>query len=427
MGFYSSGLDKNDKLVAACLKNELIRQASVLNMIASENLVSGAVLQASASVLTNKYAEGYPGRRYYAGCAFADEVEALAIDRAKALFGCSFANVQPHSGSQMNQAVLLALLKPGDVIMGMSLKCGGHLTHGSAVNLSGIWFRAVAYGVDPITGLVDMNSVLDLAIRHKPKLIIAGSTSYPRALNWGLFKQVSDLVGAYLMADISHVAGLVAAGLYASPLRFCHVVTFTTHKSLRGPRGGVIVTNDDAVARKLSSAVFPGLQGGPMMHTIAAKAVALLEASAPSFKVWAQCVVANARALSSAFGSRGFKLVTGGTDTHVVLLDLRGRGLTGADAEAKLERCLVASNRNVLPFDALPSVVASGLRLGTCSLTTRGMGELEMVDVCDVISDVLCSSPRDRLEGHVITRAKRRVLQLADAFPVLYKSVYVSC
>ncbi|MFP3038522.1 MAG: serine hydroxymethyltransferase [Candidatus Hodgkinia cicadicola] len=419
--FFRAGLLETDLVLAAALKNEAIRQASSLPLIASENLVSKAVLEAQTSVLTNKYAEGFPGKWYYAGCEFVDEVEELAISRAKRLFGCRFANVQPHSGSQMNQAALLALLSPGDTIMGLDLKCGGYLTHGSPVNLSGMWFNAVAYGVNPRSGLIDMNEVLNCALRHKPKLIFTGATAYPRTLNWDHFSQVADLIDAYLVADISHIAGLVAAGEHPSPFPYCHVVTSTTHKSLRGPRGGMILTDDEHISKKIAAAVLPDLQRSPMMHTIAAKAAALLEADSDSFKAWAKAVVLNAKALCAGILKKGLQVLTGGTDNHIVVIDLRDFGITGKDAETALNRCFVVTNRDVLPFDLLPADLASGLRLGSCACTTRGMREAEMATAARIVADVIRAKADSGLVSRELEASiKADVLGLADAFPVLY-------
>ncbi|MFP3039237.1 MAG: serine hydroxymethyltransferase [Candidatus Hodgkinia cicadicola] len=413
--FFRAGLLETDLVLASVLKNEVIRQACSLPLTASENFVSKAVLEAQASVLTNKCTEGYAGRE------FVDEVEELAVSRAKRLFGCKFANVLPHSDSQMNQAVLLALLSPGDTIMGLDLKCGGCLAHGSSVNLSGMWVNAVAYGVDARSGLIDMNEVLNCALRHRPKLIFADAAAHPRTLNWEHFRQVADLIDAYLLADISHVAGLVAAGEHPSPFPFCHVVTSTTHNSLRGPRGGMVLTDDERISEKTAAAVFSGLQGEPMMHTIAAKAAALWEADSDSFKAWAKAVVLNAKALCVGLSKRGFQVLTGGTDNHIVVIDLRGFGITGKDAETALSRCFVATNRSALPFDPLPADLTSGLRLGSCACTTRGMREAEMAAAAHIVADVIKAKADSGLVSSELEASVRAdVLALADAFPVLY-------
>src|SRR5271156_5180870 len=361
--FFSDPLAMADPEVAAAVGRELVRQQSQIELIASENIVSRAVLEAQGSVLTNKYAEGYPGRRYYGGCQFVDIAEQLAIDRAERLFGCAFANVQPHSGAQANQAVFLALLKPGDTILGMSLAAGGHLTHGARPNLSGKWFNAVAYGVRREDARIDFDEVERLAHAHRPKLIIAGGSAYPRIIDFARFRAIADEVGAYLMVDMAHFAGLVAGGVHPSPLPHAHVVTTTTHKTLRGPRGGMILTNDPDIARRIDSAVFPGLQGGPLMHAIAAKAVALGEALQPSFAAYARAVIENAQSLAATLEAAGLAIVSGGTDTHLLLVDLRPLGLTGRDAEQALERAGITCNKNGIPFDPQPPTVTSGVRL----------------------------------------------------------------
>ncbi|MCU0881565.1 MAG: serine hydroxymethyltransferase, partial [Hyphomonadaceae bacterium] len=353
------------------------RQQSQIELIASENIVSRAVMEAQGSVLTNKYAEGYPGKRYYGGCEEVDVAEQLAIERIKQVFGATYANVQPHSGAQANQAVFLALLQPGDTFMGLDLASGGHLTHGAKANQSGKWFKPVSYGVREDTQLIDYDVVEALAMEHQPKLIIAGGSAYPRQIDFARFRAIADKVGAYFMVDMAHFAGLVAGGAHPNPLDHAHVVTTTTHKTLRGPRGGLILSRDDALGKKFNSAVFPGLQGGPLMHVIAAKAVAFGEALQPSFKAYAAQVVANAKALGEAVRAGGFDLVSGGTDTHVVLVDLRPKGLTGADAEMALERAGFTCNKNGVPFDPLPPTKTSGIRLGSPAGTTRGFGETE--------------------------------------------------
>lgn len=364
-----------DSEINALLSQELGRQQNQLELIASENFVSKAVLEAQGSVLTNKYAEGYPGRRYYGGCTFVDGVERLAIERAKKLFSCDFVNVQPHSGAQANQAVFLALLNPGDTFMGMKLDCGGHLTHGSAVNMSGRWFKPVGYGVDRVTGLIDMEEVRVLAREHRPKLIVAGGSAYARVVDFKAFREIADEIGAVLMVDMAHFAGLVAGGAYPSPMPYAHIVTTTTHKTLRGPRGGMILSNDAAFAKKLNSAVFPGNQGGPLMHVIAAKAVAFQEALEPDFKNYANQVIKNAQAMAQAFMEGGYSLISGGTDSHLILVDLRAHALTGHDACEALERGGMTCNKNGTPQDPLPPMQTSGIRLGSPACTTRGLLE----------------------------------------------------
>ncbi|WGS83560.1 MAG: serine hydroxymethyltransferase [Candidatus Hodgkinia cicadicola] len=413
-----------DVLVATALRNEVIRQTSSVELIASENIASAQVLEAQGSVFTNKYAEGYPFKRYYGGCKFADEVEALAIARAKLVFNCRFANVQPHSGSQMNQAVFLALLSPGDTIMGLDLKCGGHLTHGSPVNLSGKWFSAVSYGVRRHDGLVDMDEVLWKALVHRPKLIITGATAYARVWDWEKFRLVADLIGAVLLADISHIAGLVAANLHSSPFPHCHIVTTTTHNSLRGPRGGLILTNEADLAKKIDLSVFPGLQGGPLVHAIAAKAVALFEALQPGFKLYARSVVANAKAMCCKFGQLGVSVVSGGTDNHLVLLSLSAFGITGKQLEAALDRCHIFTNNNCVPFDARPPTTTSGLRLGSCSCSTRGMKEPEFEALSEVIFSVLTRLSSKRIDFRFESSVRAQVFDLADRFPFYLNRLY---
>ena len=371
------------------LRRELARQQDQVELIASENIVSAAVLEAQGSVLTNKYAEGYPGRRYYGGCEIVDIAEQLAIDRAKALFGCSYANVQPHSGAQANQAVFMALLQPGDTILGMSLAAGGHLTHGASVNQSGKWFNAVQYGVRREDALIDYDQVRDLAREHKPKLIIAGGSAYPRVIDFARFREIADEVGAYLMVDMAHYAGLIAGGVYPNPVPHAHVTTTTTHKTLRGPRGGMILSNDEALGKKINSAVFPGLQGGPLMHVIAAKAVAFGEALRPEFKTYARDVVDNARALASRLVEGGVDIVSGGTDSHIVLVDLRPKGLTGKAAEASLERAGMTCNKNGIPFDPEKPMVTSGVRLGTPPPPRAASASAEFTLVGELITEVL--------------------------------------
>ncbi|HEV2366100.1 MAG TPA: serine hydroxymethyltransferase [Caulobacteraceae bacterium] len=387
--FFGRGLAEADPAVYAGVDRELKRQQSQIELIASENIVSRAVLEAQGSVLTNKYAEGYPGRRYYGGCEFVDVVEALAIERAKALFCCEFANVQPHSGSQANQAVFMALMTPGDTFMGMDLAAGGHLTHGKNVNVSGKWFRPVPYSVRTQDQIIDYDSLEEIAREARPKLIIAGGSAYSRFIDFARFRQAADAVGAYLMVDMAHFAGLVAAGVFPNPFPHAHVVTTTTHKTLRGPRGGMILSNDRKLARKIDSAVFPGLQGGPLMHVIAAKAVAFGEALSPSFKAYAKAVIENARALADALASAGLAIVSGGTDSHLMLVDLRPKGVTGKAAEASLERANITCNKNGIPFDPQPPAITSGLRLGSPAGTTRGFGPAEFRRIGALIGQVV--------------------------------------
>ena len=387
--FFTAGLAEADPELAEALHGELRRQQDQIELIASENIVSRAVLEAQGSVLTNKYAEGYPGRRYYGGCEYVDIAEQLAIDRTKKLFDCAFVNVQPHSGAQANQCVLMALCKPGDTIMGLSLSAGGHLTHGAPPNLSGKWFNAVQYGVRREDGLIDFDELERLAREHRPRLIIAGGSAYPRILDFARFRRIADEVGAYFQADMAHFAGLVAGGVHPSPLPHAHVVTTTTHKTLRGARGGMILSNDLDLGKKINSAAFPGLQGGPLMHAIAGKAVALGEALEPSFKVYTQAVVDNARTLARNLLDNGFDIVTGGTDTHLMLVDLRPKGLTGKAAEASLDRAGITCNKNGVPFDPEKPTITSGIRLGTPAATTRGFGPAEFRQVGEMITRVL--------------------------------------
>ncbi|GLR68324.1 serine hydroxymethyltransferase 2 [Acidocella aquatica] len=418
--FFDLDLAAADPVIADALRHELNRQRHGLELIASENVVSAAVLEAQGSILTNKYAEGYPGRRYYGGCEYVDVIEQVAIDRARLLFGCAFANVQPHSGAQANGAVLFALLQPGDTIMGMSLAHGGHLTHGAAPTLSGKWLNAVQYGVNPGTQTIDYDEVARLAHEHRPRLIIAGGSAIPRVIDFARFRAIADEVGAFLMVDIAHIAGLVAAGVHPSPFPHAHVVTSTTHKTLRGPRGGLILTNDEALAKKLNSAVFPGLQGGPLEHVIAAKAVAFGEALSPKFKTYARAVVENAAVLAAGLANRGCGIVSGGTDTHLVLVDLRPKGLTGKAAEQALDRAGITCNKNGIPFDPEKPAITSGIRLGTPACTTRGFGAGEFEHVAALISEMLGSIGKP--EEEAVTRAVRgKVNELCDAFP-LYPS-----
>ncbi|MEK9922425.1 MAG: serine hydroxymethyltransferase [Rhodospirillales bacterium] len=418
-GFFETGLSAADPELSVAIRKELGRQQDQIELIASENIVSRAVLEAQGSVLTNKYAEGYAGRRYYGGCEFVDVAEELAIERAKRLFGCTFVNVQPHSGAQANQAAFLAMLEPGDTIMGMSLAAGGHLTHGAAPNQSGKWFNAVQYGVRKEDGLIDYDEVQVLAEENKPKLIIAGGSAYPRIIDFERFRAIADSVGAKLMVDMAHFAGLVAAGVHPSPLPFADIVTTTTHKTLRGPRGGMVLSNDEALGKKVNSAVFPGLQGGPLMHVIAAKAVAFGEALRPEFVTYAENIVANANALATTLKSRGLDIVSGGTDTHLMLVDLRPLNLTGKDAEASLERAGLTCNKNAIPFDPEKPAITSGLRLGTPAGTTRGFGVDEFTMVGQIIGDVLAelSKSKDNNEAAEAV-ARDKVKGLCRNFPI---------
>ena len=416
-GFFSAPLAEVDPEVAAAVAAELGREQHEIELIASENIVSRAVLEAQGSVLTNKYAEGYPGRRYYGGCEHVDVAESLAIERAKRLFDCRYANVQPHSGAQANGAVMLALTQPGDTILGMSLDAGGHLTHGAKPALSGKWFNAVQYGVRKEDGLIDYDEVERLAREHRPKLVIAGASAYSRFFDFARFRQIADAVGAYLMVDMAHIAGLVAAGVHPSPLPHAHVVTTTTHKTLRGPRSGMILANDEDLGKKINSAVFPGLQGGPLMHVIAAKAVAFGEALRPEFKLYAQNVVANAKALASVMTERGCAIVSGGTDNHLMLVDLRPKGVKGNAAADSLGRARITCNKNGVPFDPEKPTVTSGIRLGTPAGTTRGFGVAEFREIGHLISDVLdglADGDADPAEQKV----KARVAALCERFPI---------
>jgi glycine hydroxymethyltransferase len=410
-------LSLSDAAIFQAIKAEGHRQQTQIELIASENIVSKAVLEAQGSVLTNKYAEGYPGRRYYGGCEWVDVAENLAIDRLKQLFFCGYANVQPHSGSQANQAVMLALLSPGDIFMGSSLASGGHLTHGAPVSLSGKWFQAVHYGVDEETHVFNYDAIEAMAKKHKPKLIIAGGSAYPRTIDFKRFRTIADSVGAYLMVDMAHVAGLVAGGAYPNPVPYAHVVTSTTHKTLRGPRGGIILTNDETLAKKINSAVFPGIQGGPLMHVIAAKAVAFGEALQPSFKSYAAQVVENAKSLGGVLQNKGLKLISGGTDSHLLLVDVTSLGLTGAQACEALEQAHITCNKNGIPFDPLPPTVTSGIRLGTPAATTRGFGVPQFQQVGHMIVDIL-ESLRDGHFDVTLPNVKSQALALCDAFPI---------
>ena len=419
--FFSATLAEIDPEIFGSIRNELGRQRHEIELIASENIVSRAVLEAQGSIMTNKYAEGYPGKRYYGGCQYVDVAEQLAIDRAKKLFDCNFANVQPNSGSQMNQAVFLGLLQPGDTFMGLDLNSGGHLTHGSPVNMSGKWFRVVSYGVRRDDHLLDMDEIERLAHAHNPKLIIAGGTAYSRTWDFARFREIADAVGAYLMVDMAHIAGLVAGGAHPSPLPHAHVVTTTTHKSLRGPRGGMILTNDEEIAKKMNSAVFPGLQGGPLMHVIAAKAVAFGEALKPEFKTYAHDVVTNARALADSLKASGLDIVSGGTDNHLMLVDLRPKNATGKRAEAALGRANITCNKNGIPFDPEKPFVTSGVRLGTPAGTTRGFGPAEFREIGDLITEVLDGlkvANSDEGNAAVEAAVKEKVVALTERFPL---------
>ncbi|MDB5544405.1 MAG: glyA [Hyphomicrobiales bacterium] len=418
--FFGATLAESDPEIARSIELELGRQRDEIELIASENIVSRAVLEAQGSVMTNKYAEGYPGRRYYGGCQFVDIAENLAIERLTRLFGCKFANVQPNSGSQANQAVFLALLQPGDVFMGLDLAAGGHLTHGSSVNMSGKWFKAVSYGVNPDTQMIDMDNVASIAREQKPKLIIAGGSAYARHWDFAAFRAIADEVGAVFLVDMAHFAGLVAGGAHPSPFPHAHVVTSTTHKTLRGPRGGIVLTDDEAIAKKINSAVFPGLQGGPLMHVIAAKAVAFGEALRPEFKIYAQQIVNNAKALSSTLLDGGFAIVTGGTDNHLMLVDLRPKKLNGKVSEAALGRAHITCNKNGIPFDPEKPFVTSGIRLGTPAATSRGFGAAEFQSVGKMIVETLDGLARNGEEGNAAVEANVRaqVKALTQRFPI---------
>ncbi|MBS0125087.1 serine hydroxymethyltransferase [Thetidibacter halocola] len=419
-GFFSETLADRDPELFAAITGELHRQRDEIELIASENIVSRAVMEAQGSVMTNKYAEGYPGRRYYGGCDWVDVAENLAIERACKLFGCSFANVQPNSGSQANQGVFQALLQPGDTILGMSLDAGGHLTHGAAPNQSGKWFNAIQYGVRKQDNLIDYDEVQRLATEHKPKLIIAGGSAIPRQLDFAKFREIADSVGAYVLADVAHFAGLIAAGVYPSPFPHCHAVTTTTHKTLRGPRGGMILTNDEALAKKFNSAIFPGIQGGPLMHVIAAKAVAFGEALQPGFKTYQKQVIANAQALADQLHKGGLDTVTHGTDCHVLLVDLRPKGVKGNATEKALGRAHITCNKNGVPFDPEKPTVTSGIRLGSPAGTTRGFGEAEFRQIGDWIIEVVDGLAANGEEGNAAVEAKVKaeVEALCKRFPI---------
>ena len=419
-GFFAASLAESDPGIADAIRRELRRQRDEIELIASENIVSRAVLEAQGSVLTNKYAEGTPGRRYYGGCQFVDIAETLAIERATRLFGCAFANVQPHSGASANAEAFMALMQPGDTFMGLNLAAGGHLTHGSPVNLSGRWFKVVPYGVRREDHRIDMDEVLQLAKQHRPKVIIAGGSAYPRILDFRRFREIADEVGAWLMVDMAHFAGLVAGGAHPSPFPHAHVVTTTTHKTLRGPRGGAILANDEELAKKLNSAVFPGMQGGPLMHVIAAKAVAFGEALRPSFRLYAKNVVENAKVLAETLKSCGLDIISGGTDTHLMLVDLRRKRLTGKAAEAALGRAHITCNKNGIPFDPEKPTVTSGVRLGTPAGTTRGFGIAEFRQIGDLIAEVLDALARSGTEQDAQAEASARdkVKRLVGRFPI---------
>jgi glycine hydroxymethyltransferase len=418
--FFSATLSESDPEIAEAIKLELGRQRDDIELIASENIVSRAVLEAQGSVLTNKYAEGLPGKRYYGGCQFVDIAERLAIERACRLFGCSFANVQPHSGASANAEVFMALMQPGDTFMGLNLAAGGHLTHGSPVNLSGRWFKVVPYSVRRDDHLIDMDEVETLAKQHRPKVIIAGGSAYPRIIDFRRFRQIADEVGAYLVVDMAHFAGLVAGGAHPSPLPHAHVVTTTTHKTLRGPRGGAILSNDEELAKKLNAAVFPGMQGGPLMHVIAAKAVAFGEALRPSFRLYAKNVVENARAFAETLKARGLDIVSGGTDTHLMLVDLRKKALTGKVAEVALGRARITCNKNGIPFDPQKPTVTSGVRLGTPAGTTRGFGIAEFRQIGDMIAEVLDALAKSGAEqdAQAEQQVAEKVKRLVSRFPI---------
>ncbi len=423
MNFFSQSLNKTDPEIADAISKELERQQNCIELIASENIVSKAVLEAQGSIMTNKYAEGYPGKRYYGGCEFVDIAENLAIARAKKLFNCNFANVQPHSGSQANQAVFFALLEPHDKILGLSLDCGGHLTHGSKVNMSGKWFDSVHYNVHKDNDLIDYENVLSLAKEHRPKLIIAGCSAYPQKIDFKKFREIADEIGAYLLVDMAHFSGLVAAGFYDNPVDHAHIVTTTTHKTLRGPRGGMILSNDEVIAQKVNSAMFPGIQGGPLMHVIAAKAVAFLEALQPEFKDYIKSVVENAEQIAKTMKDRGYKLVSGGTASHLIIVDLRPQGITGNVAEKVLDKSGITCNKNSIPFDDAKPWITSGIRLGTPACTTRGFGVKEFEIISNYIADILDAIPKgitieNAVENPTVKKIKSDVLELCNKFKI---------
>ena len=417
--FFKMNLKNSDKELFNSIKDVYIRQQNHIELIASENIVSKAVLEAQGSVLTNKYAEGYPGKRYYGGCEHVDESENLAIERAKKLFDCKFANVQPHSGAQANGAVYLALIKPGDTILGMSLNSGGHLTHGAKPAQSGKWFNAVHYDVNKETGLIDYDMVEKLALKNKPKIIIAGGSAYSRVIDFKKFRDICDKVEAYLLVDMAHFSGLVAGGAYPNPTKFADVVTSTTHKVLRGPRGGIILTNNEDLIKKFNSAIFPGLQGGPLMHVIAAKAVSFKEALSDDFKIYTKNVIANAKILSESLTDKGFKIFSGGTDTHLMLLDLRSFKVTGKDAQASLGRANITCNKNGIPFDTESPFITSGIRLGTPACTTRGFGEQEFKLIAELIYKVIKNLSENKTDNSKIeNEVKQQVINLCSSFPI---------
>jgi glycine hydroxymethyltransferase len=418
--FFSARLAESDSELFSAIQKETYRQQNQVELIASENIVSKAVIEALGSVLTNKYAEGYPHKRYYQGCEAVDIAEEIAISRAKKLFDCQFVNVQPHSGAQANGAVMMALLEPGDTILGMSLAAGGHLTHGAAPAQSGKWFNAIQYGVSRETSLIDFDEVEKLASKHNPKMIIAGGSAYPREIDFSRFREIADKVGAYLFVDMAHFAGLVAGGIHPSPLPHAHIVTTTTHKTLRGPRGGMILTNDETLGKKINSAVFPGLQGGPLMHCIASKAVAFAEALTPDFKVYAKNVVENAKALAERMLVNGFDVVSGGTDTHLALIDLRPKGLTGKIADEALERANITCNKNGVPFDPEKPFITSGIRVGTPAGTTRGFGVTEFNNIGDWMTEVLDGLAKNGPDNNsgVESRVREKVIRLCQKFPI---------
>jgi len=417
-GLFTKSIKESDPEVFASIQDEFGRQSQQIELIASENITSRAVLEAQGTVLTNKYAEGYPGRRYYGGCEFVDVTENFARDRAKKLFNCEFANVQPSSGSQANQGVFQALIKPGDTILGMSLAAGGHLTHGAKPNQSGKWFNAVQYGVREDNHLIDFEEVEKLALEHKPQLIIAGGSAYPRQIDFAKFREIADKVGAFFMVDMAHFAGLVAAGEHPNPLEFADVATTTTHKTLRGPRGGMILTNNADIAKKVNSAIFPGIQGGPLMHAIAGKAVAFGEALSPDFKEYAKQVIDNAQAMASALKEGGLDIVSGGTDTHVVLVDLRPKGVTGKDTEEALERAFITCNKNGVPFDPAPPMVTSGIRVGSPAATSRGFGVEEFTQVGRWIVEIVDAVASGEDSSAIEERVKGEVIEMTARFPI---------
>ena len=420
--FFKSSLKDIDKELYESVKKEFVRQQNHIELIASENIVSKAVLETQGSVLTNKYAEGYPGKRYYGGCEYVDQSEVLAIERAKKLFNCNFANVQPHSGAQANGAVYLALIKPGDTILGMSLNSGGHLTHGAKPAQSGKWFNAIHYDVNKETGLIDYDSVEQLAVKHKPKLVIAGGSAYSRKIDFKKFREICDKINAYFLVDMAHFSGLVAGGVYPNPVKYADVVTSTTHKVLRGPRGGIILTNNEDLIKKFNSAIFPGLQGGPLMHVIAAKAVCFKEALSDDFKIYSKKVISNAQFLADKLVKNGFKIFSGGTDTHLMLVDLREFNVTGKDAEASLGRANITCNKNGIPFDTQSPMITSGIRLGTPACTTRGFGTKEFSMIADLITKVIKGlSQNGENNSEIEKNVQKEVIDLCASFPIYSK------